>query len=143
MNIMTRRYAYFVVFLVMAIAYLNYLAYIYSWYWHFRWFDMVMHFAGGAWVAFFALWIRFLRSRTEINFSSAQVFGWALAATLTIGILWELFEFSVDSLIAFSAHNPIDTASDLFFDSLGAIVAAGIFFLMYNKVNTINVRTQS
>ncbi|MBI2120244.1 MAG: hypothetical protein HYT94_01310 [Parcubacteria group bacterium] len=143
---MTKNYFIGTVVLIVVVAMLNYFAFQFHWYWKFWWFDMIMHTLGGAWVASFALWYRFYRNPApsaplpvfpKISALGEVVCGKALAtalsAVLVIGIGWELFEFSVDTFIAFSRHDPVDTASDIFFDVLGSIIAIFIFFLMYNR----------
>lgn len=120
--------------LIGLIAILNYYAFQFFWYWKFWWFDMIMHTLGGIWVGSFALWFYFFRKPTDDpSPSKAFIFSISLAAISIIGVVWELFEFSVDKFITLSRHDPVDTASDLFFDVLGSIFAVFIFFLVYNR----------
>ncbi len=119
--------------LIAVIAVLNFYAYQFHWYWKFHWFDMIMHTLGGIWVGSFALWYRFFRKGAPLSAPQKSfVFLLSLAAISVIGVGWELFEFSVDKFIIFSVHDPVDTASDLFFDIVGSILAVFIFFLVYN-----------
>lgn len=123
--------------LVVLISFLNALAFQFYWYWKFWWFDMVMHTLGGLFVGSFGLWYYFFRKTIRTNDSSLPTKTAALLvsfiAVAVIGIGWELFELSVDKFIAFSRHDPVDTASDLFFDTLGSVIALPFFFLMYRK----------
>ncbi len=123
-----------IVALIVGISILNAFAYEFYWYWKIWWFDMIMHTLGGVWVGSFFLWYYFFRKQTE-NFSRKKrlAFFVALSSVAVIGIGWELFEFSVDTFITLSQHDPVDTASDLFFDILGSVLAVFIFFLVYNK----------
>lgn len=118
------------------IAVLNYYAYQFHWYWEFWWFDIIMHTLGGVWVGSMALWYYYFRKIPPTGIfvpRKSFVFALSLASISVIGVGWELFEFSVDTFITLSRHDPVDTASDLFFDAVGSILAVGIFFLVYNK----------
>lgn len=122
--------------LVVCISVLNYSAYQFHWYWKFWWFDMIMHTLGGLFVGSFALQYYFLRKHSASQALVSQksfVFLLSLASIFVIGVGWELFEFSIDKFITLSRHDPVDTASDLFFDVVGSIIAVFIFFLVYNK----------
>lgn len=132
---MTRKlYSFFLLVLISAIAVLNFYAYQFHWYWEFWWFDIIMHTLGGIWVGSAALWLRYFRNaeaeKTELRTASILLF--SLASVYCIGIGWELFEFSLDTFITFKIHNLMNTASDLFFDGAGSILAVFIFWAVYN-----------
>lgn len=132
---MSHKYFIGTVALVVIVAILNVFAYQFYWYWRFWWFDMIMHTLGGAWVTSFVLWYRFYRNNPKeaLTPSKTSVVYLTLVSVLAVGIGWELFEFSVDTFISFSRHDPVDTSSDIFFDVLGSCFAVVIFFLVYNK----------
>jgi hypothetical protein len=120
--------------LISLIAVLNYSAYQRHWYWKFYWFDMVMHTLGGIFIGSFALWYYFFRKDAPPRIPRKSfVFALSLASISVIGVGWELFEFSLDTFITLSRHDPVDTASDLFFDAFGSAAAVPLFFLVYNK----------
>lgn len=121
--------------LVACMSILNYFAYQFHWYWEFWWFDMIMHTLGGIFVGSFSLWYYFSRKLKggAATLDKSFVLALSLASVSVIGVGWELFEFSVDKFITLSRHDPIDTASDLFFDVAGSIVAVFIFFAVYNR----------
>lgn len=90
--------------------------------------DIIVHFFGGAWLVFvgFAFIPFFKRETNKTKF----VLSLAVVA-LFGGILWEIFEFSLDqySLSSFGfvpgfQGPPLDTLSDLFFDTVGGLLAA-------------------
>ena len=56
----------------------------------------------------------------------------SLASVSVIGVGWELFEFSIDKFITFKIHDAVNTASDLFFDGVGSILAVFLFLAVYN-----------
>lgn len=135
-NITPKIYLGSVAALVVCISILNYFAYQFHWYWKFWWFDMIMHTLGGVFVGSFSLWYYFLRKYSASQAPVLQksfVLLVSLASIAVVGVGWELFEFSIDKFVAFSRHDPVDTASDLFFDVVGSIIAVFIFFLVYNK----------
>lgn len=121
--------------LVVLVSVLNYSAYQFHWYWEFWWFDMIMHTLGGIFIASLSLWYYFFRKTEAAQIVSlkTRAFVVSFLSVAIIGIGWELFEFSVDTFITFSKHDPVDTSSDLFFDALGGILAVLMFFLVYNK----------
>ncbi len=131
-----RTYFGSIVLLIVLIGILNFYAYQSHWYWEFWWFDMIMHTLGGIWVASCALWFYYFRKTASDKLlqipQKSSVFFIAIASIFVIGVGWELFEFNLDKFITFSIHDSIDTASDLFFDFLGSILAVFLFFSVYN-----------
>ena len=58
-----------------------------------------------------------------------------LASTLIIGILWEVFEYSVEHFVKLNDNGVFDTLKDLLDDMIGAVLAAIIFIRKgYNKI---------
>ena len=100
------------------------------------WLDIPMHMLGGFWVALFGL-ITYYHSSLVNRKDRSPLFvvALALALTMCIGLLWELFEFGVDHSIALSDNDLADTLGDFVNDMTGAILASA-FFLMrgYNKI---------
>lgn len=92
---------------------------------------MPMHFFGGLWVGLTALWIVYISGRVKLpeGFRDPdKVVLVALVSTAIIGLLWEIFEFSVDTLLVIApTYDVSDTLSDLAFDMAGALVASTIF----------------
>jgi len=127
-------YSIFLVFLIIAIAVLNFYAYQFHWYFYFWWFDIVMHTLGGIWVGSVALWLRYFRNEgaEKVVLSKVAVSLFSVASVYVVGIGWELFEFSLDKFITFKIHDMTNTASDLFFDGVGSILAVFIFMVVYN-----------
>lgn len=94
----------------------NQLATKFHWYYSIAWFDMMMHFLGGVWVAMFFLYV------FKAPSTFARKFWVVISSVLVVGILWEVFEFGMGS-IAGDAFNVRDTLSDIFFDLAGGCVA--------------------
>ncbi len=102
----------------------NALAGMFSWYWRIPWFDMPMHFLGGLWVGSVALWF-YSRS---VSTQYLQAFLVSIGAVLVVGGLWEIFEFSVDTIVSVSDQNGVlDTISDVMFDIIGGVIATTYF----------------
>ena len=101
-------------------------------YWKISWLDMLMHFLGGAWIGLTILWIYYLSGKfkniPENRRRVSYVYILAGIVTATIGILWEVFEFSLDFFVTFNEFNGFyDTTSDILLALIGAIVVAKYF----------------
>jgi hypothetical protein len=120
-----------IIVLVVAIAVINAVAVQYSWYFYHWWLDMPMHFLGGLWVALATLWIVYHSGRISVSDEyrdADRALMIALIATGVVGILWEIFEFSVDTvLVVAPTYDVADTLSDLAFDMAGALIASTFF----------------
>ncbi len=111
----------------------NLLAMKFYWYYTIWWFDMPMHFSGGFFIGLLSLTVYisyFLKKNREFDPKSIILISFLSA--LIVGVLWELFEFSLDTFINFRLQDIWDTLSDISFDLAGSLVA-GLYFLRYNK----------
>jgi hypothetical protein len=91
-------------------------------YWNVWWFDVMMHFLGGALISLITLF--FIYDLKFLNFkikNKAVIFGAAIGMTLIIGLSWELWEIYV-GLINIYVDGP-DSFLDLIMDFFGAIAA--------------------
>lgn len=96
--------------LASALAYLQHEALANLWYWHYPWFDTVMHFLGGLTVASFGIAL--------LDRHRAIVF---LTGMLAIAVGWELFELAINA--EREANFAFDTALDLLMDAVGMSLA--------------------
>ncbi len=91
-------------------------------YWNVWWFDIMMHFLGGALISlitlFFIYDLRFLNFKVK---NKIVIFSAAVGMTLIIGLSWELWEIYV-GFIDIYVDGP-DSFLDLITDVLGAIAA--------------------
>ncbi|MEK7538591.1 MAG: hypothetical protein AAB552_02000 [Patescibacteria group bacterium] len=112
--------------LVVAIAVVNFFAHTYYWYRLFFWFDMMMHFAGGAWLSGVAIWWqgRKLAPETVVTFKTLVLVG--VGTALAIGVLWEGYEVIVGVVVEGRVNALADTLSDIFFDTLGAVLVVAM-----------------
>ena len=91
-------------------------------YWNVVWFDIMMHFLGGALIALITLF--FIYDSKFFNFKIRKpivIFSAAVGMTLIIGLCWELWELYVG--FADIIEDRADTFLDLIMDFLGAIAA--------------------
>ena len=114
------------VFLMFFIFIVNLSAQQFHWYFSVWYFDMFMHFLGGFWVGLVFLWF-FSRESTSLEPFLQLIFK-VIFAVLMVGILWEIFEISIDKIIIQNPFNALDTFSDIFFDLTGGLVAV-LYFL--------------
>ncbi len=96
-------------------------------YWYFWWFDMLMHFLGGFWVALLTYYIFFLSSYFKNISKKFSIFILSLVTVLVVGVLWEVFEY-IMSVSTQQSNYILDTNLDLLMDILGWLIA--YFFLL-------------
>lgn len=131
-------------FFLLVIFAANYIGISENLYWKYRWFDTPMHLAGGAWAALLFFYIfgeRYKRFDLARNFFLTLVLAVGFAALA--GVLWEFFEYTIDTYITHlpeSAPRPhpnlyLDTLKDLANDLIGgAALAAPMFFWIRRSV---------
>ena len=108
------------------IAVLQYFATQYFWYWEYWWFDIIMHFLGGFFIALFVYWL--LRNEWKNLITRVYEFWLVLVLVLIVGVAWEVFEFMFD---AYNARNyTLDTTLDMLMDGVGALAA----YLIYRRL---------
>ncbi|HEY4483649.1 MAG TPA: hypothetical protein VI752_00535 [Candidatus Paceibacterota bacterium] len=128
---------------------LSVMAYHNFWFWKLAYLDIAIHFLAGMTVAFLGLIFyfsvvtpRYLR----LHFSFSSVLVTALVATLAVGLIWELFEFSMDEFwsaelsvkqLAIMKFTANDSLSDLLFDGLGALLASLAFWFNWKQKDLI------
>lgn len=120
----SRRYPLVLLILLVAIAIVNYLAVLNSWYWKMRWFDMPMHFAGGMWLGATMLWWKFFSGVDIAPQRTADMFLWAIAGAFIVGLGWEVYEGVVALLTKGYMNGLADTLSDILLDLLGALTVS-------------------
>lgn len=111
--------------LLVAVAALHWIASDLYYYWTVPWYDIMMHFLGGAWVALAALWLlempfsRFFKARVSLTS--------VVLLSVVVGVLWEVYEiifgFSDPSAVGYTA----DTSLDLVMDTIGAALTVWVF----------------
>ena len=115
------------VFLMFFLFVLNLMAQEFYWYFTIWYFDMIMHFLSGFWVALFFVWFFSMEDMGFLQLSLEKIdfklFRKIILFVLSIGVLWELFEFYVYQYIGQIPFHLLNTVSDICFDLLGGICA--------------------
>ncbi len=105
-------------------------------------YDKVMHVLGSAALAgILTLYFRRYCSVREIILPAELLAVLVLTGTLSAGMLWELFEFTIDQTGLFYAQRGLhDTMLDLMADAVGAIVTVSVFVRCIG-MSTSRIRT--
>ncbi len=121
--------------IVAGIFIINILATRFHWYSIVWWFDMPMHTIGGFWVALTSLFVYKYRRTTYADITQPKkLFFVALLCVVAIGLLWEVFEFGMETFGTLDLASPIDSLSDICFDLIGGIAGTLYFIHRYERV---------
>ncbi len=101
-----------------------------------NWWDLLLHTTSGVLLGLFAL--QFVAKRHSVNqidstITSLIIFSFPLA----IGVLWEIFEFSMDYLLKTNLQRSglVDTMTDLIVATIGAMLAVCIYHMFLKETN--------
>ncbi len=128
-----------VTFLIALTLFLHIGGYSYHWYLdHYPWYDKVTHLIASVTIAllgFLAVLIM-MRVSNGLQFERWHIFFFIVIFTLAFGAIWEIWEFTLDTLAAPYLTKPLqhsntDTMIDLITDLGGAMIVAvlGTFYL--------------
>ena len=102
----------------------------------FWWWDVVLHITSGmilGIVGFFLLYFLNQKAQIHVELSSGFIAVFAFSFAVTVGVVWEIFEFTVDSLANSNMQKSglVDTMWDLIVDAGGAAISAlvGYFYV--------------
>jgi hypothetical protein len=115
--------------LVVGIAVLYIFGFVYEWNYSVWWYDILLHFLGGVWIAIVAH--RFLIEPMGRIGRIGPILIIALVALVGVG--WEFYEFTIDEIffedraLWRAQEGNTDTMTDLMMDILGGAVVAGYF----------------
>jgi len=137
-------------FITLVVAVGHALGILLHWYNKYFFFDIIVHFSGGVWVIFTAF-VFLPALRQNLNLMSKTKFVLSLAfLALFIGVLWEIFEFSIDRYVLFRwdfipgvQGSPLDTLLDLIIDALGGTAAALYIKSRFPKKSTSLIQRMS
>lgn len=128
----------------------EFLGEFYNFYYKFPWWDNMLHLISGSVLGIIGFMFVYFLNKTHIKKTRLSPFFIVLFAfcfSVTIGVFWEFFEFSVDRLFGFNMQKfrlpeedgLIDTMVDLFVDTLGAFIVAtvGYIYMKNNKKNRV------
>ena len=114
----------------------------------FWWWDLLLHTFSGIALGFIGLiliYIVYSQNKIKSNYIFLAVFAFCFA--LSIGAIWEIFEFGMDQMFGFNMQKSglVDTMSDLIVDSIGALLTSiyAYFYFKFNHKNKIGELTES
>lgn len=129
----------------------QYLGEIKNFYERFWWWDIMLHTTSGFVLGIIGFMFVYLLNKnydTNVTLSPFFIALFAFCFAVMIGVLWEIYEFSVDRLIGFNMQKfreagqdgLVDTMIDLIVDSIGAFVVSllGYLSIKENKQFTLS-----
>jgi hypothetical protein len=130
-------FEFFIVLFIYASLFLGEVNAYYTQFW---WWDAMLHTLSGVIIGAIGFMIVYILNsdpRVQIKISPAFVALFALCFAVSIGVVWEIFEFSMDYFFALNMQKSglVDTMSDLIVDLIGALIVSliGYFSLKYQK----------
>ncbi len=109
--------------LSLLIAFIHAIIVRYSLEYYVWWIDLIPHTLGGAWLVFLVYFFNRFFSREKFQFGSFAFK--AFSFFFAIAVLWEIFEVIIGAAMMSHPHYWPDTALDIIFDSLGAVITFG------------------
>ncbi len=119
-----------------------------NYYDRFWWWDLMLHGVAGivlGLIGFGMLYVLFYGNKIKAKPGLIVFFAFCFAVTL--GTIWEIFEFGMDQIFGYNMQKPMllddsglfDTMFDLIFDVVGALIASiwGYFYLKREKTGYI------
>lgn len=112
---------------------------IYTYYAKLWWWDILMHGSSGVLMGlmgFLLVYVLNSEEKIHINMKPFFVALFSLAFAITIGVSWEIFEFSMDKSFGFNMQKSglMDTMGDLIVNFIGALLVSTLgFFYLKNK----------
>lgn len=144
-NILERRFRVYLpsfiqVIITLFIFAAQYLGEIRNFYERFWWWDIMLHTTSGFILGIIGFMFVYLLNKnydTNVTLSPIFIALFAFCFAVMIGVLWEVYEFSMDRLVGFNMQKfreagqdgLIDTMLDLIVDSIGAFVVSVLGYL--------------
>jgi hypothetical protein len=115
----------------------QYLGELKAYYYKFWWWDLMLHTFSGVILGFIGFILVYILNKEEkVNVVLSPFFMSLFAFTfaLSVGALWEIYEFSVDSILGLNMQKSglVDTMWDLIVDSIGALFTV-FYGYLYEK----------
>lgn len=144
-NILERRFRVYLpsfiqVIITLFIFAAQYLGEIRNFYERFWWWDIMLHTTSGFILGIIGFMFVYLLNKnydTNVTLSPIFIALFAFCFAVMIGVLWEVYEFSMDRLVGFNMQKfreagqdgLVDTMLDLIVDSIGAFVVSVLGYL--------------
>lgn len=126
--------------LIVGIAILYIAGFVLRWNYSLWWYDLLLHFLGGMWVAIAAK--KFLIK--PINWIGWRGPIFIIALVALVGVTWEIYEFTIDELffeeraLWRAQDGNTDTMTDLMMDLLGSMVVVGYMTYRWYRTSAID-----
>ncbi|HBB90270.1 MAG TPA: hypothetical protein DC042_00695 [Bacteroidales bacterium] len=128
-----------------------YLGEIQSFYQRFWWWDIALHSSAGLLMGILGFLLVYLLNeskRVELHMTPVFISVFAFIFAVTIGTLWEIFEFFMDQLFALNMQKPMlgdpsgltDTMWDMIVNAIGAFIISFIGWWYLKRKQTFFVR---
>lgn len=124
-------YEFIIIVFLYASLFLGEIRFFYLKYW---WWDTLLHLCSGiglGFAGFLFLYIIFYKNQKNINPIWLSIFAFCFA--LSLGALWEIFEFTMDSFFSLNMQKSglVDTMWDLIADSIGALITSFVGYYYF------------
>lgn len=111
---------------------------IQSYYERFWWWDLILHTSAGIILGIIGFLIVYLlnqEAKINLYLSPAFVSLFSFCFALAIGVIWEIFEFFMDTVFGFQMQKGlIDTMGDFVVDGVGALLVSIVGYFYAKKV---------
>lgn len=124
---LSKTVAYFGIFL----AGLNAVASFLSWYQLIPWFDSLMHFLGGVWVAYLVTWLYVIFTKGQRDVNKAKFLILFLVFIVAFG--WEVYEYIAQDFLGIG--NALATFDDSVVDMIFGMIGGA--FIVFTKKNQV------
>jgi len=129
-----------------------YLGEIQDFYYRFWWWDIALHSTAGLLmgiVGFFLVYLLNESKRVELHMSPVFISLFAFSFAVTIGTIWEIFEFCMDQLFGFNMQKPMmgdpsgltDTMWDMIVNAMGAFIISSMEWWYLKRKQAFFVRS--
>jgi uncharacterized membrane protein YjdF len=121
---------------------------IHGFYTLFWWWDVVLHASSGLALGFIGFLILYsLHRENRLSMSPALLAFFSFTFALALGALWEIFEFSMDSLLGFNMQKTMlgdtsgltDTMWDMIANTAGALIASTTGYLYLRRKKGVGI----
>lgn len=115
------------------------------WYFFIWWFDMPMHALGGFFIAILTSSILLSPRFSKKKITRKKFFVMIMISVFSFGLIWEMFELSVEKLVQFADLVSLtDSVSDMFFDLAGGIIGSFVGLAFYSRiVSNLNIKNKN
>lgn len=122
-----------------------YLGEVHSFYYRFWWWDIMLHATAGLLMGIFGFLLVYILNeskRIDLHLSPGFIALFAFLFAVSIGTMWEIFEFSMDQLFGTNMQKPMlddpsgltDTMWDMIVNAVGALLIS-LFAWWYMRTN--------